>query len=80
RGGDKEVFDNYSFVCATAKRINNKEERIKNKQGVRFADIFQNISPQGNVLQSKTFFLSAFADKTRYLDYYFLFILSSFFF
>ena len=46
RGGDKEVFDNYSFVCATAKRINNKEERIKNKQGVRFADIFQNISPQ----------------------------------
>ena len=45
-GGDKEVFDNYSFVCATAKRINNKEERIKNKQGVRFADIFQNISPQ----------------------------------
>ena len=44
RGGDKEVFDNYSFVCATAKRINNKEERIKNKQGVRFADIFQNIS------------------------------------
>ena len=21
QGGDKEVFDNYSFVCATAKRI-----------------------------------------------------------
>ena len=38
RGGDKEVFDNYSFVCATAKRINNKEERIKNNNGVRSAE------------------------------------------
>ena len=40
RSSDIEVFLDSRFVFAAAKRINNKEERIKNKHGVRFADGF----------------------------------------
>ena len=36
----------FSFVCAAAKIKKNKEERIKNKQGVRFADKIKKSSPQ----------------------------------
>ena len=38
RGGDIEVFDLLYIVRATAEIRNNKEERIKNNNGVRKAD------------------------------------------
>ena len=59
RSSDIEVFLDSRFVFAAAKRINNKEERIKNKHGVRFADGFLKFIAKGDtaVFISYLFFL-----------------------
>ena len=50
----------FSFVCSAAKIKKNKEERIKIKQGVRFADDIKNHRRRRYLVYYFLFILSSF--------------------